>query len=83
MKKANAIAILFLCIMAAGCGQKAVETTQSEREVFPAIELSNMDTTRCHHDMREAHKTIIGEGQFGSLPGRSHFDIQQDRYDEQ
>lgn len=45
MKKANAIAILFLCIMAAGCGQKAVETTQSEREVFPAIELSNMDTT--------------------------------------
>ena len=45
MKKTNAIAILFLCIMAAGCGQKAVETTQSKREVFPAIELSNMDTT--------------------------------------
>ena len=45
MKKANAIAILILSIMAAGCGQKAVETTQSMREVFPAIELSNMDTT--------------------------------------
>ncbi len=45
MKKTNAIAILFLCIMAAGCVQKAAETTQSKREVFPAIELSNMDTT--------------------------------------
>ena len=29
--------------MAAGCGKKAVE--QTKREVFPAIELSNMDTT--------------------------------------
>ena len=37
--------MLFLCIMAAGCGQKAVETPESKREVFPAIELSNMDTT--------------------------------------
>ena len=45
MKKTNAIAILVLCIMATGCGQKAAETTQSKREVFPAIELSNMDTT--------------------------------------
>ena len=45
MKKTNAIAMLFLCIMAAGCGQKAVKTPESKREVFPAIELSNMDTT--------------------------------------
>ena len=45
MKKTNAITILVLCIMAAGCGQKAAETTESKREVFPAIELSNMDTT--------------------------------------
>ena len=45
MKKANAIAILLLGIMAAGCGQKAVEKSESKREVFPAIELSNMDTT--------------------------------------
>ena len=37
--------MLFLCIMAAGCGQKAVKTPESKREVFPAIELSNMDTT--------------------------------------
>ena len=45
MKKANAIAILVSCIMAAGCAQKTVETPQPEREVVPAIELSNMDTT--------------------------------------
>ena len=30
--------------MAAGCGQKAAETPEPKREVFPAIELSNMDT---------------------------------------
>lgn len=45
MKKANAIAILIISIMAAGCGQKAVESPESKREVFPALELSNMDTT--------------------------------------
>ncbi len=45
MKKANAIAILVSCIMAAGCAQKTAETPQPEREVVPAIELSNMDTT--------------------------------------
>ena len=45
MKKVNAIAMLVLCLMAAGCGQKAVEPPESKREVFPAIELSNMDTT--------------------------------------
>lgn len=45
MKKANAIAILVSCIMATGCAQKTVETPQPEREVVPAIELSNMDTT--------------------------------------
>ena len=45
MKKANAIAILVSCIMAAGYAQKTVETPQPEREVVPAIELSNMDTT--------------------------------------
>ena len=45
MKKANAIAILALSIMAVSCGQKAVETPEPKRHVFPAIELSNMDTT--------------------------------------
>ena len=45
MKIANAIAILFLSILAAGCGQKTVESPESKREVFLAIELSNMDTT--------------------------------------
>ena len=45
MKKANAIAILVSCIMAAGCAQKAVETPQPEKEIVPAIDLSNMDTT--------------------------------------
>ena len=45
MKKANAIAILILSMMTAGCGQKAVETPEPKREVFPALELSNMDTT--------------------------------------
>ena len=45
MKKANAIAILILSMMAAGCGQKAVETPEPKREVFLALELSNMDTT--------------------------------------
>ena len=45
MKKANVIAILVLSIMAAGCGQKVAKTREPKREVVPAIELSNMDTT--------------------------------------
>ena len=43
MKKVNLIAIMAVCLMAAGCGEKVAE--QTKREVFPAIELSNMDTT--------------------------------------
>ena len=47
MKKKHIIAMMTLCTMAAGCAEKAVETPepQKEKEVVPAIELSNMDTT--------------------------------------
>ena len=44
MKKRNVIAMMILSTLAAGCAQKPVETEQ-EKEVVPAIELSNMDTT--------------------------------------
>ena len=43
MKKTSVIAILTFCLMAAGCGHKAVAQTQ--KEVIPAIDLSNMDVT--------------------------------------
>ena len=43
MKKQNVIAMMVLCTMATGCAEKAVE--QTKKEVTPAIELSNMDTT--------------------------------------
>ena len=45
MKKQHIIAMMTLCTMAAGCGQKAAETTETKKEVKPAIELSNMDTS--------------------------------------
>jgi putative endopeptidase len=45
MKKRNAIAMMILCTMATGCGEKAVETPKPEKEVVPAIDLSNMDLT--------------------------------------
>ena len=46
MKKRNIFAMTIICTLAAGCGEKTAETTpQPTREVFPAIELSNMDTT--------------------------------------
>ena len=44
MKKLNVIAMMILTTMATGCGQKAVETTEPENGVTPAIVLSNMDT---------------------------------------
>ncbi len=43
MKKTNIIAIMILCIMAAGSGQKAA--SQPKKETTPAIDLSNMDFT--------------------------------------
>ena len=45
MKKKHIIAMMTLCTMAAGCAEKAVETPEPKKEVVPAIELSNMDTT--------------------------------------
>ena len=45
MKTKHIFAMMILTTMAAGCGQKAVETSEPEKEVVPAIELSNMDTT--------------------------------------
>lgn len=44
MKKKHLIAMMTLCTVAAGCAQKAAETTEpTEKTVVPAIELSNMD----------------------------------------
>ena len=46
MKKKHIIAMMTLCTMAAGCAEKAVETPEpkkEQKEVVPAIELSNMD----------------------------------------
>ena len=45
MKKNHLIAMMILCTMAVGCGQKAVETPEPEpeKEVTPAIVVDNMD----------------------------------------
>ena len=45
MKKKHIIAMMTLCTLAAGCEQKPAETPEPKKEVVPAIELSNMDTT--------------------------------------
>jgi putative endopeptidase len=59
MKKKHLIAMMTLCTLATGCGEKAAETKTAEpskseklevesttvSEMVPAIELSNMDTT--------------------------------------
>jgi len=45
MKKKHIVAMMILSTMAAGCAPKAVETPQPEKEIVPAIDLSNMDTT--------------------------------------
>ena len=48
MKKKPFIAMMILTTVAAGCGQKAAETpevSEPQKEVVPAIELSNMDTS--------------------------------------
>ena len=45
MKKRHFIAMTVLCTMAAGCAEKQQPTEQPKKEVTPAIELSNMDTT--------------------------------------
>ncbi len=44
MKKQNVIAMMILSTLAAGCAQKPAETPESNNEVVPAVELSNMDT---------------------------------------
>ena len=45
MKKKSFIAMTIICTMAAGCAEKTVETPEPKKEVVPAIELGNMDTT--------------------------------------
>ena len=45
MKKRNFIAMTILCTMAAGCAEKQQPAEQPKKEVTPAIELGNMDTT--------------------------------------
>jgi len=45
MKKQHIIAMMTLCTVAAGCGQKAAEAPEPKKAVVPAIELSNMDTS--------------------------------------
>ena len=45
MKTKHIIAMMTLCTLAAGCEQKPAETPEPKKEVVPAIELSNMDTT--------------------------------------
>ena len=43
MKKKHFVAMTIICTMAAGCGQKAAETPEPEKEVTPAIVVENMD----------------------------------------
>jgi len=45
MKKKHIFAMTIICTLAAGCGEKATEVPKPEKEVVPAIVLSNMDTT--------------------------------------
>ena len=45
MKKKHIFAMTIICTLAAGCGQKATEAPEPEKDVVPAIVLSNMDTT--------------------------------------
>ena len=37
--------MMIVSTLAAGCAQKTAENTEPEKEIFPAIELGNMDTT--------------------------------------
>ena len=45
MKKKHFVAMTIICTMAVGCAEKPIETSEPKKEVVPAIELSNMDTT--------------------------------------
>ena len=45
MKKKHIFAMTIICTLAAGCGEKATEAPEPEKDVVPAIVLSNMDTT--------------------------------------
>ena len=45
MKKKHIFAMTIICTLAAGCGEKATEAPKPEKDVVPAIVLSNMDTT--------------------------------------
>ena len=45
MKTKHFVAMTIICTMAAGCAEQPTETPEPKREIVPAIELSNMDTT--------------------------------------
>jgi len=45
MKTKNLIAMMILGTVATGCGNKAPESSEPQKEVVPAIVLSNMDTS--------------------------------------
>ena len=45
MKTKHFVAMTIICTMAVGCAEKPAETPEPKKEVVPAIELSNMDTT--------------------------------------
>ena len=60
MKKRNVIAMMILTTVATGCGEKAVETQEPKKEVVPAIELGNMDTSINPADDFSAIATTTG-----------------------
>ncbi len=45
MKTKQFVAMTIICTMAVGCAEQPAETPEPKKEVVPAIELSNMDTT--------------------------------------
>ena len=45
MKKQHILAMMIVSTLAAGCAQKTAKNTELEKEITPAIELGNMDTT--------------------------------------
>ena len=45
MKTKHIFAMTIICTLAAGCGEKATEAPEPEKDGVPAIVLSNMDTT--------------------------------------
>ena len=45
MKKKHFVAMTIICTMAVGCAEKTIETPEPKKEVVPAIEMSNVDTS--------------------------------------